>query len=135
MQVISTNEYIFTIEQHSTLKTVITPFWKKILDAYNILLPARPHQGQLGGPGREILDGWGWWAGPERMLDLTFRTFTVVYLSYSVEQEHLCSISNVYSLISTFECLFGSNKQNCRLYKKEDPNQTELALWKQNTIT
>ena len=85
-----TKEYIFTIEGHSTLKTVVTPLWEKMRTGPEQFGPA----------------GWGWRARPEnldpvRLLNPTFLTFTVVKFSLSVDQEHLRSIGNVYSLIMT----------------------------------
>ena len=87
----------------STLKTVVMPFWKKMMPG--------PTQGQLCGPEEFGQAGWGWRAGPGslgavRQRNSTFPSFTFVYFSQSVEQEHLRSIGYVYSLAEYAKKIF-----------------------------
>ena len=53
-----TKEYIFNIEWQFTLKTVVTPFWKKSLmcQRYQCMLggPGRDSSARAGGQGREF---------------------------------------------------------------------------------
>ena len=111
---------IFNIERQSTLKTLVTLFWKKLLDAYdNIIcrdLPAWPPKA-IGEIGRESLApaGGQWWAGQGSLSPGRQLNSTLIYFSQSRGSGHLRSICNVNSMVATMCCgyesgsgLFGS---------------------------